>query len=228
MQKRDLGKVLWIGLLFCLLTSGIAFGALGDRLLSQGSRGEEVRELQSRLIQLGYVVGPLDGIFGPKTEKGVRLFQQERGLPVDGSAGPQTLNELKLMTGESTTAGGTPIGPQNSDVNLLARLVNGEARGEPYLGQVAVAAVVLNRLTDPSFPNTIAEIIYEPRAFSCVDDGQINMAPDSSCLQAAQEAFSGNDPSQGALFFFNPAKTSNKFIWSRPQIIQIGNHIFAR
>ncbi|MDR3289001.1 MAG: spore cortex-lytic enzyme [Peptococcaceae bacterium] len=228
MRKKNVGKALAAGVLLILLTAGIALGDLGDRLLGNGSRGPEVKELQSRLMQLGYVVGPLDGIFGPKTQQGVRLFQAEHGISVDGLAGTQTIQELKRLTGESTTADGTDIGAKNSEVNLLARLVNGEARGEPYLGQVAVAAVVLNRLKDSAFPETITEIIYQSGAFACVSDGQINLQPGSSALRAAQEAMSGSDPSQGALFFFNPANTSNQFIWSRPQILQIGNHIFAR
>lgn len=228
MQRQKVWQLALVGLVITLFISGLAYGALGDRLLGRGSRGPEVKELQSRLAGLGYVVGPIDGIFGPRTERAVRLFQSEHGLRVDGLAGTQTIRELKRLTGESTNAGGTPVGPKNSDINLLAHLINGEARGEPYIGQVAVAAVVMNRLKDPGFPNTIPGIVYQPRAFSCVDDGQINLQPQSSAYQAAREAVSGSDPSHGALFFFNPAKTSNKFIWSRPQIIKIGNHIFTK
>jgi N-acetylmuramoyl-L-alanine amidase len=217
-----------IALALSLILASTAFGALGDRTLSQGSRGPEVTELQKKLVSLGYVVGNVDGIYGSKTKAAVTRFQKERGLKVDGIAGPQTIKELKLMTGDSTNASGTAVGPKNVDINLLARCVSAEARGEPYIGQVAVAAVILNRLKDPAFPNTVADIIYQPLAFSSVADGQINMAPTSSALKAAQEAASGVDPTGGALYFFNPAKTKNKFIWSRPQIMQIGNHIFTR
>lgn len=221
----------WVGVLalvLALFAVGAAYGALGDRQLGRGANGPEVTELQKRLQQLGYVVGPIDGKFGPKTEAAVRRFQKERGLKVDGVAGTQMINELKLMTGGSTTASGKSVGPKNVDVNLLARAVNAEARGEPYVGQVAVGAVILNRLENPAFPNTVADIIYQPLAFSSVADGQINLQPTSQALKAAQEAVSGVDPTGGAIYFFNPAKTKNKFIWSRPQIMQIGNHIFTR
>lgn len=221
----------WIVFFVVILTivlSGIAYGALGDRLLGRGSRGPEVQELQSKLAQLGYSVGPIDGKFGSKTEAAIRSFQKDHGLRVDGLAGTQTVKELKRLTGQSTNASGKAVGNKNIDVNLLAHAVNAEARGEPYRGQVAVAAVIINRIADPAFPKTIADIIYQPGAFSSVNDGQINLPPSASAIRAAQEAASGVDPSKGALFFFNPAKTRNKYIWSRPQIIQIGNHIFTK
>lgn len=220
--------VLTIGLILSIALSGIAYGALGDRLLGRGSKGPEVVELQKKLAQLGYVVGTADGKFGSKTETALRRFQKERGLRVDGLAGTQTIKELKLLTGQSTNSSGKAVGNKNIDTNLLARAVNAEARGEPYVGQVAVAAVILNRISDPAFPKTIADIVYQPRAFSSVDDGQINLPPSASALRAAQEAINGSDPSKGAVFFFNPAKTKNKYIWSRPQIRQIGNHIFTK
>lgn len=217
-----------VGIILSLIVSTVALGALGDHNLSRGARGVDVKTLQTYLMRLGYQVGPLDGRFGPKTESAVRSFQKEHGLKVDGIAGSKTIGELKRLNGESTNASGQPIGPKNADTNLLAHVVNGEARGEPYLGQVAVAAVILNRLKDPAYPKTLAGIIYQPGAFSSVDDGQINLAPSSSAIKAAQEAASGVDPSHGALFFFNPAKTNNAYIWSRPEILQIGNHIFTR
>ena len=220
--------VLTIGLILSIALSGIAYGALGDRLIGRGSKGPEVIELQKKLAQLGYVIGTADGKFGSKTEAAIRRFQKERGLRVDGLAGTQTINELKLLTGQSTNSTGKAVGNKNVDTNLLARCVNAEARGEPYVGQVAVAAVILNRISDPAFPKTIADIIYQPQAFSSVDDGQINLPPSADAMRAAQEAVNGSDPSKGAVFFFNPAKTKNKFIWSRPQIRQIGNHIFTK
>lgn len=228
LRVRPWGLVIVIGLILSLVLSGIAYAALGDRLLGRGIRGADVNDLQSKLAQLGYAVGPIDGKFGPKTETAVRNFQKDHGLRVDGLAGAQTIKEIKRLTGQSVNASGKAVGNKNVDVNLLARAVNAEARGEPYLGQVAVAAVILNRLVDPAFPKTVADIIYQPKAFSSVDDGQINLPPSASALRAAREAVSGVDPSKGALFFFNPAKTSNKYIWSRPQIIQIGNHIFTK
>lgn len=211
-----------------LCTSSVSDAALGDRLLARGSRGNEVAELQKRLSMLGYVVGPIDGIYGQQTQARVRLFQKEHGLAVDGIAGPKTISELKRLTGQSVTVGGTSVGYKNSDVSLLAKLVSAEAKGEPYKGQVAVAAVVLNRVQSASFPNSIPDVIYEPGAFSPVANGEIWKEPVSSAVRAANEALNGTDPAYGALFFFNPAKTNNKYIWSRPQIIKIGQHIFAR
>lgn len=228
LRVRPRWIVLIVGVLLTIVLSGIAYGALGDRLLGRGSRGPEVHELQSKLAQLGYSVGPIDGKFGPKTEAAIRSFQKDHGLRVDGLAGAQTIKELKRLTGQSTNAAGKAVGNKNIDVNLLAHAVNAEARGEPYRGQVAVAAVIINRIADPAFPKTIADIIYQPGAFSSVNDGQINLPPSASAIRAAREAASGVDPSKGALFFFNPAKTRNKYIWSRPQIIQIGNHIFTK
>lgn len=220
--------VIAIGLMLSIALSGFAYAALGDRLLGRGSKGSEVTELQKKLAQLGYAVGTVDGKFGSKTEAAIRSFQKEHGFRVDGLAGTQTIKELKRLTGQSTNASGKGVGYKNIDTNLLARAVNAEARGEPYVGQVAVAAVILNRIADPAFPKTVADIIYQPRAFSSVDDGQINLPPSASAIRAAQEAISGSDPSGGAVFFFNPAKTKNKYIWSRPQIKQIGNHMFTK
>lgn len=227
-RTRSWGMVITIGLLLSIALSGFAYAALGDRLLGRGSKGPEVTELQKKLVQLGYQVGTVDGKFGSKTEAAIRKFQKEHGLRVDGLAGTQTIKELKRLTGQSTNAAGKAVGYKNVDTNLLARAVNAEARGEPYIGQVAVAAVILNRIKDPAFPKTVADIIYQPKAFSSVDDGQINLPPSSSAIRAAQEAINGSDPSGGAIFFFNPAKTSNKYIWSRPQIKQIGNHVFTK
>lgn len=225
---RPWALVIAFVLIVSIALSGFAYAALGDRLLGRGSKGPEVIELQKKLAQLGYTIGTADGKFGSKTEAAVRRFQKEHGLRVDGLAGTQTIKELKRLTGQSTNASGKAVGYKNIDTNLLARTVNAEARGEPYVGQVAVAAVILNRISDPAFPKTVADIVYQPRAFSSVDDGQINLPPSSSAIRAAQEAISGSDPSKGAIFFFNPAKTTNKYIWSRPQIIKIGNHIFTK
>ena len=227
-RVKSWGGVLTIGLIIGIALSGIAYAALGDRMLGRGSKGSEVIELQKKLVQLGYGVGAVDGRFGAKTEAALRSFQKDHGLRVDGLAGSQTIKELKRLTGQSTNASGTVIGYKSSDTNLLAHIVNAEARGEPYDGQIAVAAVVINRLSDPAFPKTIADIIYQPGAFSSVNDGQINLPPSASAIRAAQMAERGVDPSDGAVFFFNPAKTTNKYIWSRPEIKQIGNQIFTK
>jgi N-acetylmuramoyl-L-alanine amidase len=221
-------RILIVMMALMLCASSLSNAALGDRNLSRGSRGPEVAELQKRLSMLGYVVGSIDGIYGRQTEARVRLFQKEHGLSADGIAGVRTIRELKRLTGESVTVGGTAIGYKNSDINLLARLVSAEAKGEPYRGQIAVASVVLNRIQSSSFPNTIPDVIYQPGAFSPVADGSIWNEPIPSAYNAVYEALHGTDPAYGALFFFNPAKTSNNYIWSRPQIIQIGKHIFCR
>ncbi|MGI6451441.1 MAG: spore cortex-lytic enzyme [Desulfitobacteriia bacterium] len=217
-----------ISLAFCLVLTAAGHAALGDRTLSQGSKGAEVKDLQKRLTQLGYQVGKVDGIYGKNTAAAVTRFQKNRGLKADGVAGEKTIKELKRLTGESTTSSGKKVGYKNSDVQLLARCIYSEGRGEPYIGQVAIGACVMNRIKHPSFPNSIAGIIYQPQAFSAVDDGQINLQPDETAVKAAREAMSGSDPTGGAIYYFNPAKTKNKFIWSRPQIKKIGKHIFAR
>ena len=196
--------------------------------MGQGSRGSEVKDLQKRLTQLGYQLGKVDGIYGEKTAAAVTRFQKERGLKADGIAGKETIAALKKLTGESQNASGKQVGFKNSDVQLLAQCIYSEGRGEPYVGQVAIGACVMNRIKHPSFPNTIAGIIYQPGAFSAVDDGQINLQPDETAFKAAREAMNGSDPTGGAIYYFNPDKTSNKFIWSRPQIKKIGKHIFAR
>lgn len=117
-----------------------------------------------------------------------------------------------------------------SDVQLIARAINGEARGEPYEDQVAVGAVILNRVKSSKFPNTIAGVIYQSGAFTAVSDGQINVpiASNSTVVKAAQDALNGWDPTGGAIYYFNPNTATNKWIWSRPQIKTIGNHIFCK
>lgn len=186
-----------------------------------GSRGAEVVEIQRRLKQWGYYDGAIDGIYGYKTYMAVRKFQAKNGLKVDGIAGSETLRAMGIYTKSSLTS-------YNSDLNLLAHLIYGEARGEPYIGQVAVGAVVLNRVRHPSFPNSIAGVIYQPGAFTAVSDGQINLTPSQSAINAARDALNGWDPTGGALYYYNPSKTTNKWIWSRPVLTVIGDHIFAR
>lgn len=230
-EQRNKKKVITImaaSLVLCLIFSAIVGAALGDRALSSGSKGSEVKELQQKLTQLGYQLGKVDGIYGEKTEAAVKRFQKNRGLKADGVAGKETIKELKRLTGESKTAEGKEVGFKENDLKLLARAVYSEGRGEPYNGQVAIAAVVMNRIKSSSFPNTIAGIVYQPKAFSAVDDGQIDLEPDETATKAAREAMDGTDPTHGAIYYFNPEKTKNKFIWSRPQILKIGKHIFAR
>lgn len=187
-----------------------------------GSTGSEVIEIQKRLKQWGYYDGPIDGIYGYKTYMAVRYFQAKNGLKVDGIAGSETLRALGIVTTPASSS------YYNSNLNLLARLISAEARGEPYVGQVAVGAVVLNRVRHPGFPNSIPGVIYQPGAFESVSNGQINLSPTTSAINAARDALNGWDPTGGALYFFNPAKTTNRWIWSRPIIAVIGNHVFAK
>ncbi len=191
-----------------------------------GMSGDTVREIQRRLRDWGYYFGAVDGYYGKQTENAVIWFQQKHRITIDGIVGAQTAEKLGVALHSGGSGGGASPG-QSSDVYLLARVVYGEARGEPYTGKVAVAAVVLNRVESSQFPNAMAKVVYQPGAFSIVDDGQINLSPDQESLRAARDAINGWDPSGGALFYYNPAKTTNKWIWSRPVIVTIGKHVFC-
>ena len=219
-MKRRALAVAVIAALNALLIA-LAQTAYAD-LYKRGSSGQRVTEIQTRLKNWGYYDGGIDGVYGSRTEAAVRWFQRQNGLSADGQAGPQTLAALGLPTGESGT-------PQDSsgDVWLLARLISAEARGEPYVGQVAVGAVVLNRVRHPSFPSTVSGVIYQTDAFTCVSDGQFNEPIAESAYRAAQDALGGWDPSGGAIYYFNPATTTSRWIWSRPLIVTIGNHRFC-
>ena len=186
-----------------------------------GSRGQEVINIQTKLKNWGYYNGKVDGIYGYQTYKAVRSFQYKNDLKVDGIAGPETLSALGLPTGQNVYS-------NDKDVNLLAHLIHGEARGEPYTGQVAVAAVVLNRINDSRFPNSIASVIYQPGAFTAVADGQINLAPNSMSYKAARDALNGWDPTYNSIYYFNPSTATSKWIWSRPFVIKIGKHRFCK
>ena len=189
-------------------------------LYKKGSSGAAVREIQTRLKNWGYYFGAVDGVYGSKTEEAVRYFQRKNGLSVDGQVGNLTLAALGI---QPTGSGGNSSG----DLQLLARLISAEARGEPYTGQVAVGAVVLNRVEHPSFPNSISGVIYQPGAFSCLDDGQFDQPVSESAYRAARDAINGYDPSYGAIYYFYPATATSKWIWSRPLIVTIGNHRFC-
>ena len=196
-----------------------------EALSKYGSRGNEVSTIQEKLKRWGYYTGSVDGIYGSQTVAAVKRFQQKNGLTVDGIAGTQT---LKAMGINSSSSSGGSSSNNSSNVNLLARLIYGEARGETYTGQVAVGAVVLNRVKSSKFPNTISGVIYQSGAFDAVSDGQINMAPDSTAKKAAQDAINGWDPSYGAIYYFNPNTATNKWIWSRPMTVTIGKHRFCK
>ena len=194
-------------------------------LSKYGSRGEEVRQIQTKLKRWGYYNGNVDGIYGSQTQEAVRYFQRKNGLTVDGIAGPATLKAMGIY---SSSLSSSSSSSNSSNLNLLARIIYGEARGEPYTGQVAVGAVVLNRVKSSSFPNTISGVIYQSGAFDAVRDGQINLTPDSTAKKAAQDALNGWDPTYGAIYYFNPATATNKWIWSRPMTVTIGNHRFCK
>lgn len=189
----------------------------------KGSSGEMVSQIQKVLKNQGYYSGNVDGVFGSGTEEAVKKFQARWGLTVDGKVGTQTLNALGLTDSSSNTGSQSNSG----DIALLARLISAEARGEPYSGQVAVGAVVLNRIKHPSFPNTLSGVVYQNGAFSCIDDGQFNEPVADSAYQAARDAMNGSDPSGGAIYYFNPSTATNKWIWSRPLIVIIGKHRFC-
>lgn len=196
-----------------------------EALSKYGSRGSEVTQIQTKLKRWGYYKGNVDGIFGSQTLEAVKYFQRKNGLTVDGIAGPATLKAMGIMT-SSSSSGSTSN--YNSNLNLLAKLIYGEARGEPYTGQVAVGAVCMNRVKSSSFPNTLSGVIYQSGAFDAVRDGQINLNPDSTARKAAQDALNGWDPSYGAIYYFNPSTATNKWIWSRPMTITIGRHRFCK
>lgn len=187
----------------------------------QGSSGEAVRTIQTKLQRWGYYDGAIDGIFGSETTAAVKEFQRKNGLAVDGIVGPRTLEALGMPTGGSTSSA------QQGSVDLLARVISAEARGEPYSGQVAVGAVILNRVEHPSFPNTIAGVVYQPGAFTCMVDGQFDQPVADSAYKAARDALNGADPSGGAIYYFNPATATSSWIWSRPLITVIGKHRFC-
>ena len=192
-----------------------------------GSSGQEVTNIQTRLKQWGFYTGSVDGVYGQKTADAVKSFQRSNGLTADGIAGAATLEKIGLPTGGSSS-GGSSQGSSSRDVQLLAQAINGEARGESYTGQVAVGAVILNRVRHSSFPNTIAGVIYQPGAFTAVSDGQINLTPQTSCYNAARDALNGWDPTGGAIYYYNPVTATNQWIRSRPIIITIGKHVFCK
>ncbi|GIQ68580.1 spore cortex-lytic enzyme [Xylanibacillus composti] len=224
--------------------------AFSKATIKYGSQGSDVRELQGRLKFLGYYHGNVDGDFGYQTLNAVKNFQSAFGMTVDGIAGSKTKLRLWEATknwrpgdenfGANPGGGGgggggarqqiatsNHLGLSDNDLNLMANAVYGEARGEPYEGQVAVAAVILNRIKSASFPNTVSEVIFQPRAFTAVADGQIWLTPNERAKQAVMDAINGWDPSGGCIYYFNPDTATSGWIWTRPQVKQIGKHIFC-
>lgn len=245
MKSRKIIILFSISVLLCLvcLSSGSYFKTdvttFGNEILVKGKIGGDVYELQGRLQYLGFYKGKIDGIFGTGTYWAVRNFQYKFGMKVDGIVGAKTKLMLWKATKNWVSSGNTPTKKtttktyssnqfSTNDLNLMANAVYGEARGESYIGQVAVAAVILNRINSPAFPNTPSGVIFEPGAFTAVADGQIWLTPNNTAKKAVQDAVSGWDPSGGALYYFNPDTATSAWIWSRPQIKQIGKHIFCK
>ena len=198
-----------------------------ETLSKYGSRGSEVTQIQTKLKRWGYYSGSIDGIYGTQTVNAVKYFQRKNGLTVDGIAGPATLKAMGITSSSSSSSSSSSY---NSNLNLLARVIYGEARGEPYEGQVAVGAVILNRVKDSRFPNSISGVIYQSGAFTAVSDGQINVTikEDTTVYKAARDAMNGWDPTGGCVYYFNPSTATNKWIWSRPLVKTIGKHRFCK
>jgi N-acetylmuramoyl-L-alanine amidase len=211
----------------CILYATTADGAV----VKVGSTGSTVRTIQTKLKRWGYYTGTVDGIFGSKTKAAVQYFQRTNGLTADGIVGNATAKALGMTISTSGSNSGSSSSSSgsmsSSDLYLMSCCIYGEARGESYTGKVAVAAVILNRVDSSLFPNSVSGVIYQAGAFTCVSDGQINLGTNDECTRAAQDAMNGWDPSGGALYYFNPVTATSKWIWSRPQIITIGKHIFC-
>jgi N-acetylmuramoyl-L-alanine amidase len=219
--------------------------AFSRQVIQKGAVGSDVIELQARLKHIGFYHGKIDGVFGWSTYWALRNFQYEFGLPIDGLAGATTKIKLAKATKNyksaatnpkpnpkpaqnKPTAANTPAGFSQNDIRLMANAVHGESRGEPYIGQVAVASVILNRVNSQNFPNTVSGVIFEPGAFTAVADGQIWLTPNASSRKAVIDAINGWDPTGEALYYFNPATATSPWIWGRPQIKRIGKHIFCK
>ena len=194
MKKKIIFIILLLGLVVTFDVVLMSWNSEVEALSKYGSRGTEVKTIQEKLKRWGYYSGSVDGIYGSQTVSAVKSFQKKNGLTVDGIAGTQTLKAMGITSSSSSSSSSN----NSSNVNLLARVVYGEARGEPYTGQVAVA------------------------------DGQINMTPDTTAKKAAQDALNGWDPSYGAIYYFNPSTATNKWIWSRPMTVTIGKHRFCK
>ena len=220
-----------LAVLAVVLTAALAFlpdggdEEIGAAVLKVGSSGHQVRTLQNKLNNWGYNAGTVDGIFGSNTLAAVKRFQANNGLTVDGIVGAKTAAALGMTLSGSSSSNSSY---SSSDLYLLAKCIYAEARGEPYIGQVAIGAVVLNRVESSSFPNTIAGVIYQPYAFTAVSDGQINLEPNDTAYKAARDALNGWDPTNGCIYYYNPSTATSAWIWSRPIMLSIGRHNFAK
>ena len=249
-MKKKTGKIAWV--IGAALGLGCMAGGIGayssseplsyvadahseameTAVLKQGSKSDEVKEVQRRLKKWGYYKGSVDGVFGAGTKSAVIAFQKKNGLKADGVVGKATYKALgmtasyNMLVGSSANASGTN-GFSSSEVYLLAKTIYAEGRGEPYTGQVAIGAVVLNRVKNSAFPNTISGVVYQKHAFTAVTDGQINLTPNETAMRAAKDAISGWDPTGGALYYYNPAVATSSWIFDRQTITIIGKHVFA-
>ncbi len=231
---KKLLKIVALVLMVCTVSIGAGYSVgradtsvqtVCAAVLKQGNTGTNVRTLQRKLKNWGYYSGAVDGIFGKQTKEAVKYFQRRNGLVADGIVGAKTLSALGMKI--DNTSSSSSSGVSDADVNLLARLIYGEARGESYVGQVAVGAVVLNRIKSASFPNTMSGVIYQKYAFTAVADGQINLTPNETAKKAAKDALNGWDPSYGALYYYNPRTATSSWIFSRQTTVIIGNHVFG-
>ena len=218
-----------LAVIVCMAILLLSFAPNASAAVYWGSRGEQVRRVQQKLRQWGYYDGDVDGVFGQETYDAVVYFQKKNGLKADGVAGSATLAAMGIASSQESivAASASASSSYSSDVELLARLIHGEARGEPYVGMVAVGAVVLNRVRSSKFPNTIAGVIYQSGAFDAVADGQINLVPNEQSRRAARDALNGWDPTGGCLYYYNPATATSKWIWTREVRLNIGDHSFA-
>lgn len=232
-MKQRKQRMIWCWMLMiCLSLSVVGVGICSRRqetvtaasIVSWGTRGSLVRQVQQRLGELGYNVGTPDGIYGTNTYNAIVQFQRDNNLTPDGIAGAATLQALGI-SGDGTQE--LDNGYTEDDVYILASAINGEARGEPYEGQVAVGAVILNRVDSDQFPNSIPGVVYQSGAFDAVADGQIQLTPNDSAFRAAQDAINGWDPTNGALYYWNPATATSRWIWSVPITTSIGRHVFG-
>lgn len=223
LSDKRFGALILLTILLLSVTIARSAAITSDMTLTLGSRGEHVTLIQQRLKEWGYYTGTVDGVFGRGTYNAVVRFQRKNGLNADGRVGRKTAAAMGISITRTISASLY----QESELSLLARLVNGEARGEPYIGQVAVAAVVLNRVRSDKFPDTVSGVIFQPGAFDAVWDGQFDMEPTSSCIRAARDALNGWDPTGGCTFYYNPSTATNEWIWSRQVQLTIGRHAFA-
>ena len=232
MTQTRTAKIVAVVLAFvtaALLLAALTVSKADAAVVKVGSRGETVKTIQTKLKRWGYYTGGIDGIFGAKTKSAVQYFQRRNGLTADGIVGSATAKAMGISLSGTVSGSGTVSSGKlnNSDLYLLSCCVYGEARGESYTGKVAVAAVILNRVKSSKFPNSVSGVIYQQGAFTCVSDGQINLGTNDECTRAAQDAMNGWDPTGGAIYYFNPATATSKWIWSRPQLVTIGKHIFC-